>query len=516
MKCQLPVATTLALFATFAARSQTQPVNEQNVPIYRVTVIERTVKAVDYQYRNGPTSVDFRGTVLLPKAKGSAVVESKAGRIEIDAHFDHVEGPTRYGPEYLTYVLWAISPEGHARNLGEVLTSSSDHAHLRVTTDLQAFGMIVTAEPYSAVREPSDVVVMENEIRPDTMGRVEQVSAKYELLPRGHYTYDVSSDLRKAELSRPSVSMDRYEELVEVYQAQNAVQIAQSVGADRYAPDTFAKAEQLLHQAQNAQVQRLDKSTIVTAARQAAQTAEDARTITIKRKQDEELTAARGQAAQAQQLKAQAEAEAERARAQSSADRAQLDEERSARQRAEAEAQAAKAAPPPPPAPVVIVQPPPPADSQKSELRMRLLRDLSTAVNTLDTPRGLVVTLPDSVFRGNALVPNEYANLSRVASIVAAQPGLYVQIEGNTDSSGSESRDEQTSYERAAAVRDALMRSGVPASVISTRGLGSSRPLVSNATPSGREQNRRVEITISGDPIGALPYWDKTYSLRVP
>ncbi|HYW48293.1 MAG TPA: OmpA family protein [Bryobacteraceae bacterium] len=516
MKRQLAVVTTLALFLTFAARGQNQPVNEQNVPIYRVTVIERTVKAVDYQYRNGPTSLDFRGTVLLPKAKGNATVESKAGRIEIDAHFDHVEAPTRYGPEYLTYVLWAITPEGHARNLGEVLTSSSDHAHLRVTTDLQAFGMIVTAEPYSAVREPSDVVVMENEVRPETIGHIEQVSAKYELLPRGHYTYDVSSDLRKAELSRPSVSMDRYEELVEVYQAQNAVQIAQSVGADHYAPDTFAKAEHLLHSAQEAQVQRLDKSTVVTAARQAAQTAEDARTITIKRKQDEELAAARDQAAQAQELKARAEADAQRAREQASADRAQLsaelDEERSARQRAEAEAQAAKAAPPP--APVVVVQPTAPADAQKSDRRMRLLRDLSAAADTRDTPRGLVVTLPDSVFRGTALAPSAYGSLSRVASIVAAQPGLYVQVEGNTDSSGSAPRDEQTSYARAEAVRDALLRSGAPANAVAARGLGSSRPLVSNASPSGREQNRRVEITISGDPIGGLPYWDKTYSLR--
>ena len=162
------VPTVLGLFCTTGAWCQNLPAEHENVPIYQVTVTERTVKAVDYQYRSGPTPVDFRGTVLLPKAKGDAMVESKAGRTEIDAHFQRLEAPTRYGAEYLTYVLWAITPEGHARNLGEVLPGSSDHAHLHVTTDLQAFGMIVTAEPYSAVRQPSDVVVMENEVRPDT------------------------------------------------------------------------------------------------------------------------------------------------------------------------------------------------------------------------------------------------------------------------------------------------------------------------------------------------------------
>src|ERR1700682_2371066 len=135
--------------------------------------------------------------------------------------------------------------------------------------------MIIPAEPYSAVREPSDVVVMENEVRPDTVGHIEQIAAKYELMPRGHYTYNVPTNLREAGLAGPSVSMDRYEELIEVYQAQNAVQIARAAGADRYAPDTFSKAEMQLRNAQDFQARRVDKSTVVTAARQAAQTAED-------------------------------------------------------------------------------------------------------------------------------------------------------------------------------------------------------------------------------------------------
>src|SRR5579872_1055977 len=229
MQCKAAVFTTLVSILTGAAYAQNGPQRSESVPIYRVTVTERTVPAVDYQYKTGPTRVDFRGTVLLPQGKGEAVVESKRGRTEIDAKLEHVSPPTKYGREYLTYVLWAITPEGHPKNLGEVVADGSDKAKLRVTTDLQSFGLIVTAEPYSAVRQPSDVVVLENQIRPDTMGKTEPVQAKYELLPRGHYTYNVPSDFIAAENSAPRVPFDQYESILELYQAQNAVQIAKSM-----------------------------------------------------------------------------------------------------------------------------------------------------------------------------------------------------------------------------------------------------------------------------------------------
>src|SRR5690242_12412275 len=253
MDRKLIVPAILACLITIAARAQSPAAKSETVPIYRVTVVERTVKAVDYQYRNGPTRIDFRGTVLLPQAKGEATVESKKGRTEVDVKFNRVEAPTRFGPEYLTYVLWAITPEGHPKNLGEVLPGSSENAGMHVTTDLQAFGMIVTAEPYSAVRQPSDVVVLENEVRPDTIGHIELVQAKYELMPRGQYTYLKPTDLKQVNADGRRLSMDEYEKLLEVYQAQNAVQIARSVGADRYAADTFEKAEQQLRTAQDFQ-----------------------------------------------------------------------------------------------------------------------------------------------------------------------------------------------------------------------------------------------------------------------
>jgi outer membrane protein OmpA-like peptidoglycan-associated protein len=500
---KIPILPMLALVGSLGA--QTQP-----TPIYQVTVIERTVKAVDYQYRNGPTKVDFRGTVLLPHAKGEAEVESKAGRTELSAKFERVQAASRFGPEYLTYVLWAITPEGHAKNLGEVLADGSDHARLTVTTDLQSFGLIVTAEPYAAVRQPSDVVVMENEIRPDTIGHIEPVQAKAELLPRGHYTYHVPSEVSAAPGNREKLSMDRYESLLEVYEAQNAVQIAKAMGADKYAAETYNRAAQLLKQAQDFQARKVDRSTTVTAARQAAQTAEDARTITVQRKHDEEVAAAREEVNREQQRRVHAEAQA-------AADRAQLDAERAARQRAEAqvaargqqpEVAAARPQQPPaaPAAPLEVVPPPPQAaESSKTDLRMQLLQELLAALPSRDTPKGLVVTLWNGDFRGAAVTPEYLGRLSRVASIVAAHPGLYVAVEGNSEGAG----DAREASERAAAVRNELVRSGVPAAVISARGLGNARPL----GPAGQQENRRVEITISGEPIGTVAYWDKTYSL---
>src|SRR6185295_9979627 len=186
----------------------------------------------------------------LPLAKGDATVESKRGRTELEAKFDHVPPPTRFGREYLTYVLWAITPEGHAKNLGEVLPGGSDRAKLRVTTDLQAFGLIVTAEPYSAVRQPSEVVVLENRVRADTLGQVQQIHARYELMPRGQYTWQRSGGAVLGAADAPKVSMDEYEALSQLYQARNAIGIARSVYAEQYAPNTLAKAQQLADEAE--------------------------------------------------------------------------------------------------------------------------------------------------------------------------------------------------------------------------------------------------------------------------
>ena len=295
MNNSLPAVALFTFFVASNSSAQTQvesagrPKDPQ--PIFRVTVVSRTLPAVNYGHREGPTKIDFQGTVLLPKAKGDATVESKRGRVSIDAKFDHLESPARFGREYLTYVLWAITPEGRPKNLGEVLADASNKARISVTTDLQALGLLVTAEPYYAVTIPSDVVVLENVLRPDTVGVREEVSAKYDLMPRGQYTMSVQpAQLRSVTPETGKLSYDRYEAVLDLYQAVNAIQIAQSMGADRYAPDTFKKAVTLLNDAQGLETRKGDTRAIVANAREAAQMAEDSRVLAIKRRDDKPAT----------------------------------------------------------------------------------------------------------------------------------------------------------------------------------------------------------------------------------
>lgn len=497
-------------------------VQEDPQPIYRVTVVSRTLPAVNYEHRGGPTMIDFQGTVLLPKAKGVATVESKRGRVVIDAKFEHLEPPTRYGREYLTYVLWAITPEGRPKNLGELLVGPSDKAKTIVTTDLQALGLMVTAEPYYAVTTPSDVVVLENVIRPDTVGRIEPVFAKYELLPRGQYTLTMNpAKLRTVEGQEEKLPYDRYEAVLELYQAQNAIQIARSVGADRYATETISKADALLADAQNMELRKQDTHMIVSRAREAAQMAEDARTIAIKRGDAERLSGQREQQLDEGRARERAEQEAQQAQAQAFAAREAADIERAATERAQAAQDRARTAqlearpvPPPPieaqPAPVVAPQP----TGVQRQARAELLERLNGVLTARDTPRGLVVTLPDASFEaGGTLRRNASERLALVASMLSARRDLTVYVEGFTDDRGSDVERREISDRRAREVRATLAGNGIAAASIQATGFGAARPLVSNASAGGREQNRRVEIVISGPSIGGMALWDRTYSL---
>src|SRR5882757_545439 len=156
----------LLLAAAAAAQQDNPPVQPMDqTPVFRVNVVSRTTKAVNYRHRGGSTTVDIKGTDLMPEIKGKAKVESKAGRLQINVDLTRLDPASKVGPEYLTYVLWAITPEGRANNLGEIVPDDSGKSSLSVTTDLQAFGLIVTAEPYFSVTRPSNKVVAENIIR---------------------------------------------------------------------------------------------------------------------------------------------------------------------------------------------------------------------------------------------------------------------------------------------------------------------------------------------------------------
>jgi len=269
------IATSLVALGTLYA---------QPAPVFRVTVSARTTKAVSYQHRSGSTKIDFEGTDLLPTGRGQARVESKQGHIQIEAEFNNLQPATKYGAEFLTYVLWAVTPEGRTVNLGEILLNG-EKSKLNVSTDLQVFGLVVTAEPYYAVTRPSELIVMENAVRADTAGKIEFVDAKYELLQRGHYDRLANPLQLKADNRQP----------LELYQARNAVQIARGVGADRFAEETFRKAEKSLAQAEAYQARKAGQKPVTMTAREAVQMAEDSRVIAIKRHEDDALTAKRQQ-----------------------------------------------------------------------------------------------------------------------------------------------------------------------------------------------------------------------------
>jgi outer membrane protein OmpA-like peptidoglycan-associated protein len=534
----------VGLFATPAfaqvVSSPAQP-SDVNVsgPLFRVTVVGRTTAAINYRPRSGKTKVDLVGTPLLPEARGNAEVSGEKGYIEVDARFRKMQPATRFGSEYLTYVLWAITPEGRAKNLGEIQIDDDD-ARVQVTTEFQAFALIVTAEPYFAVTQPSDAVVMENIVRDDTNGKVETVQAKYELLKRGSYLMNQSANFKVKPLE-PGAPLDLAE-------ARNAVELARLAGADRYAADSFAKAQRLLSDAEVAREKRKRGNDVMMPARQAAQTAEDARLIAVQRQMEEFQAEQRAQAAQ-RERDALARAQTERDRAQAERDRAQAERERAmaeeakrrqaeldastaaaardaadrerlaierARQdalkaqsdaeQARAAAEAAKAAADAQAeqaraqTQAVAAQ----AEQEKQALRERLREQLSVILETRETARGLIVNVSDVLFdTGSAtLKPGAREKLARVAGILASHPDLKIEIEGHTDSVGGDDYNQRLSERRADSVRAYLVQQRIPSTAVDAEGFGESRPVASNTTSAGRQQNRRVELVVSGESIG--------------
>ncbi|HWQ55838.1 MAG TPA: OmpA family protein [Bryobacteraceae bacterium] len=463
----------------------------QNAPLYRyrITVVSRAIPAVNYSRHSGSTPIDFRGTGLMPEAKGEARVDSRPGATRIDAKMEKLTPATQFGPEYLTYVLWAITPEGRAENLGEVVLDG-DKGRLETTTPLQAFGLVVTAEPYFAVTQPSDVVVMENVVRKDTTGTIQAVNAKYELLQRGVYVSD------RQRFTPVAINP---EGPLQLAQAENAVKIARLAGADRYAAETLARAETDLQNARQYWSRGKSNSRVVqTTARAATQAAEDARVIAYRRIQEERQAAERAAAEQAQQVAARRTAEAQRAQAdRAAAEQARADAERLAeraqadRAAAETEAERARAA----------------ADQarrERDEMRRRLIQQLGTILETRETARGVIVSIGDVLFDFDRATLKQDARerLAKVAGVLLAYPGLNLRLEGHTDSVGTQAYNMKLSHERAEAVRSYFIEQGVRGGNITAAGLGPDQPVASNDTAEGRQQNRRVELVVTGDVIG--------------
>ena len=475
---------------------------KDQMPVFRVNVFARTTKAVNYRHRGGSTTVDLRGTELMPDVGGHAKVDGKAGRLAVSVELTHMQPVNKFGGQYLTYVLWAVTPEGRAVNLGEVLPGENGKNKLDVTTDLQAFGLIVTAEPYYSVTHPSDKVVAENILRQETKGFEEPIDAKFDVLEGGQYTIDIPSAQLPSTQADPKVPLDLLE-------ARNAVAIAKAAGAKQYAADSLAKAEDMLQRAEDYWQRKQGRTPIGTAARGATQMAEDARVLTLRRKEQARLDAEK-RASQEAKEKAEADARAaqaqsdEDARRRADAEQAQAEAQRqqaaalAEQQKAQAESEAARKVA------EEAERQRQEAVRQKEEMRARLLAQLNQVLQTRDTVRGLVVNMPDVLFDFNkyTLKPAARERLAKVSGIVLAYPDLKLQIEGHTDAIGSDEYNQTLSEKRAEAVRDYLVSSGVTMNNVAALGQGKSDPVADNSTAEGRKLNRRVEMIVSGDVIG--------------
>ena len=553
-KLLLAAGITLSLSAFAQTNSQTAIAIEHLNPttVFRVSVTSRSVQAVNYKHRGGATKLDFAGTDLMPLANGQAKVESKKGYIEIEVEFGNLQKPTTFGNEYLTYILWAISPEGRAINLGEILVGDNSRSKLDVTTDLQAFALVVTAEPYYAVRQPSNVVVLENVVREDTKGTTEAMNTKYELLERGGYIptgYKFDPVVLNTHLP------------LEFFEARNAVRIAESEGAERYASDSYHHAVRLMDKVDGyATGKHIDRKPMIAVAGGVSETAEDAREITVQKIDQERLANERQAAANAQAqtqaqaddatrqkeqaqsdqaraefAKAQAEsdtaraqlaktqaesdvvnaqtakaqAESETARAQADAANAKADSDKaladsqasSANALSAAQADAEQSRLAAQQAQLSVQQ----AETDKAAMRTRLSEQLNTILQTRDSARGLIVSMSDVLFDTGkySLKPGAREKLAKVAGILLAYPGLDIAVGGYTDNVGGDAMNQRLSENRAGSVRDYLVQQGVATNSVTARGFGNSLAVATNDNAAGRQQNRRVELVVSGEAIGS-------------
>ena len=507
--------------ATAPANALTSTPNAQTA-----ATVSRTTKAVHYRLQGGQTKVDFRGTDLLQGASGEAKVEGKKTNFEIEVKYQGLEDATKFGLEYLTYVLWAVSPQGRPVNLGELSLDHHGNAQVKAYTDLQTFGMIVTAEPYFAVTQPGNMVVMES--APLGGGAGENIDARYELVTRGTYS-STNTHIQDAIFGIDSKTP------LELFEARNAVRIAHIAAADKYAASIISKAGQQLLHAEEVYRQKQNKAAVEAAAKEATETAEEARLMAVKQKAEEEAQAAaaareakaRADAeaeakrridaeaaqAQAEQARAQAEqakAEAERMKleAQAAAQEAARQKDEAEKAKAEAVAQQQVLAAETDKARAAAAQSESlrqQAEKDKQELRARLLQQLNSILATRDSARGLIANMSDVLFRSGSfeLLPGARERLAKVSGIVLAYPSLHLSVEGHTDSVGSDQYNQDLSEHRAESVRDYFVQQGISSGVIEARGFGKTEPIASNDTAEGRQQNRRVELVLSGDAIGS-------------
>ena len=455
-------------------------------------IVKKSIKSVGYEVGGGSTKVIFVPAPAAPNANGEAKVEAKKGSTSIEVKVTGMPQPTTLGAEFLTYVLWSVTPDGATTSLGEIRVDKNGDGKLNTIAQSQTFALGVTAEPYFAVALPSEVVVLVNDTKKNTKGKIYPENS-YKLMKRSQY----------AKLENPlALTLDLKNVPLDMYEARNAVDIAKSQGAEKYAPDIFTKATSSLQMAENSLASKEDKGPIVTNARQTIQFAEDARALTAERQEAERIRNEKDAAAAAAKAKAEEQAAVQAKRqseltaakeAQMKAEAAQAQAEAESKQAAErAKAEAAR------------------EDAERARaataaLRSQLLQQLNSVLQTTDSPRGLVVNMADVLFDFGKydLKPDAQIKLAKLAGIIQAHPGLNLAIEGHTDNIGTDEANMKLSEQRGDTVRDFLVQQGLGADTVTAVGLGKTEPVADNNTNEGRQKNRRVEIIVSGEVIGA-------------
>lgn len=479
----------LSTLALCSAAGTASAQSEQNPPASEL--VSRSVKAVGYNVGGGSTKVDLEGTELMPQATGEARVQAKAGATSIQVSAKGLTPPSKLGAEFLTYVLWVVTPDGRTGNTGEILIDKEGDGKLTATTPAQTFCLIITAEPYFAVRLPSEMVVLENDTRKSTKGQIFPVN-DFKLMKRAQYE----------KLGNPLALTPDVERVpLQMYEARNAVEIAKSRGADKDAPEIFEKAAASLEMSENALASKADRKEIVSKARQTIQFAEDARALAAQRQEQARIAAEREAAAARAKAEAEAKAAAEAAEAKRKADeearrQAELAAAKQAQMKAEAEAAAVKAN--------AARAEAERAQRAAAQLRAQLLEQFNRILETRDTPRGLVVNLGDVLFDFGKydLRPEAREKLAKLSGIILGHPGLNLAVEGYTDNVGGDQINQTLSEKRAETVRGYLVDQGLADSSVTSQGFGKSSPVADNETPAGRQRNRRVEIVVSGEVIG--------------
>jgi outer membrane protein OmpA-like peptidoglycan-associated protein len=464
-------------------------------------VIKKSITAIGYPVGKG-TRIDLKGNDLMPQGSGEAKIKAGTGATSVEADIQNMAQPSTLGTEFLTYVVWAVSPDGRTNNLGEISIDKDGKGELSATTPFQTFSLFVTAEPYFAVRQPSESVVLQNQLRKGTKGKIFPVQ-DYPLMKRNQYQ----------KMGNPlALTLDLKNVPLDMYEARNAVEIAKERQADKYAPEIFSKAEGSLALAENSLARKEDRKVIISNARQTVQFSEDARLLTEQRKEAERV--ANEQAAAAAKAKADAEAKAAAAAAEAkrrsdleAARQAELSAAKQAQMKAEAEADAVKARAEQDAlkAKEAAAQ----ADAERSRkaaetLRAQLLEQFNRVLETRDTSRGLIVNMGDVLFATGKynLRPEAQIVLAKLSGIILSHPGLNLAVEGFTDSVGGDEFNLKLSQQRADTVREYLVAQGLADSAVMAAGFGKTNPVADNDTAAGRQKNRRVEIIVSGEIIG--------------